>query len=195
MARFETIETDRLLIRNLTIGDADAFFAYKRLPEATKYQYWRPKSLAEIKRFIRSMESVEPDTAGTWLQLAVCLKDGGSMIGDIGLHFPEDEDCQVEIGYTVSPEHQHRGYATEAVGAILDYVFKVLKKHRVHASVDPRNASSASVLERLGFRKEAHFVKSVFMDGEWQDDCIYAMLEAEWRPRYAPVLTATVRSE
>ncbi len=55
-----------------------------------------------------------------------------------------------------------------------------LKKHRVTASVDPNNGSSIRLLEKLGFRKEAHFIKSFYMNDQWYDDCIYSILEEEW---------------
>jgi RimJ/RimL family protein N-acetyltransferase len=115
------------------------------------------------------------NTPNTWLQLAICLKEG-KMIGDIGIHFMED-GYQIEIGYTLSPEHQGNGYALEAVKAIIKYAFTELKKHRIIASVDPDNIQSVKILERIGFKKEAHFIKSFRMNDQWYDDCIYAMLE------------------
>lgn len=180
MARFENILTERLLVRNLGISDAQAFFAYKSLPEAIRFQFWRPKTLDEIKEFILDLESVQLNEPDAWLQLAVCLKETGEMIGDIGMHFHPEEATQAEIGYTISPAHQRKGYATEAVRAIVGYLFEVLGKRRVTASVDPRNTPSAAVLERLGFQKEAHFRRSLLMDGEWCDDCVYAILKEEW---------------
>lgn len=181
MNRFGTVLTERLFIRNFEIGDADVFYAYKKMPEATTYQFWRPKSLDEINEFILGLEAVELNTPGAWLQLAVCLNETNETIGDIGLHFSADDDCQVEIGYTISPAHQRKGYATEVVRAIINYLFHTLGKHRITASVDPRNTPSAAVLEKVGFRKEAHFVKSLFMDGEWVDDCVYGLLREEWK--------------
>lgn len=178
MARFEPLTTERLLIRNFAPADAEAFFAYKALPASTAFQFWRPKTLGEIEEFISRMQSVETDAAGEWLQLALCAREGGALVGDAGIHFVDKE--QAEIGYTLSPAHRGRGYATEAVPAILGYLFEPLQKHRVSASVDPRNTPSAAVLERLGFRKEAHHMKSVWMDGRWCDDCVYAMIENEW---------------
>jgi RimJ/RimL family protein N-acetyltransferase len=180
MSEFIAISTDRLLIRNMNSKDAESFFAYKSLPECTQFQYWRPKTLGEIQQFIIDMEGTRLNTPGTWLQLAVCLKVDGRMIGDIGLHFLAEEDAQVELGYTISPEFQHKGYATETVRAIVSYLFSELGKHRITASVDPLNAPSAAVLKLVGFRQEAHFKKSVFMDGQWQDDCVYAILEDEF---------------
>jgi RimJ/RimL family protein N-acetyltransferase len=182
MAQFTPLSTDRLLIRKLEAGDAAALLAYRGRPEVYRYQFWRPKTMGEAGEFIRSVENTEPDTPDTWLQVAICLKDTGEMIGDAGMHFLPDEPMQAEIGYSIAPERQGRGYAREAVRAILGYLFETLGKHRVTASVDPRNAPSIALLEKLGFRKEAHFRQSVYMDGEWCDDCMYAMLECEWNP-------------
>lgn len=179
MKQFNSIKTERLLIRKLEPKDENAFFQYRSLPEVCRYQSWRPQDLSEMEDFIRRNSEVHFNTGGTWTQLAVCHKEG-QMIGDIGLHFLED-NCQVEIGYTLSPQCQGSGYATEAVKGIINYVFAELKKHRVTASVDPDNIKSIRLLERVGMRKEAHFIKSFPMDGKWYDDCVYAVLEKEWK--------------
>jgi RimJ/RimL family protein N-acetyltransferase len=176
---FVAIMTDRLVIRRLELADADAVWRYKQMPEAVQYQSWRPVSLEEVQSFILRNQRVAPNAPGEWLQVAVCLKDSGELIGDTGLHFLDDS-AQAEIGYTISPMHQRRGYGTEAVRAVLGYLFAGLGKHRVTASIDPRNTPSAAVLEKLGFRKEAHFRMSFFIDGEWQDDCVYGLLREEW---------------
>jgi RimJ/RimL family protein N-acetyltransferase len=182
MSRFYVLETPRLLIRDLEIGDAAAMFAYRSRQGVARFQFWHPQSIDVIRSFILDMGQVEPDTPGTWLQLAICHLETGEMIGDIGLHFPLDCIGQAEIGYTVSPDHQRKGYATEAVNAIAVYLFNTLCKRRIVASVDPRNAPSIAVLEKIGFRKEAHFRKSILMNGEWCDDCVYALLSDEWEP-------------
>ncbi len=66
---------------------------------------------------------------------------------------------------------------------ILKYLFEKLQKHRVTASVDPLNENSVRLLERLGFRREAYFIKGLFYEGAWVDDVIYAMLREEWVER------------
>ncbi len=182
MSKFDYIETDRLLIRILEIKDKDAFFRYRSMPEIYKYQAWRPKGIDEIEEFINKNISVCLNPRNTWIQLAVCLKEG-QLIGDIGVHFLED-DYQVEIGYTLSPEYQGNGYAVEAVKAVIKYAFTELKKHRIISSVDPDNIKSIKLLEKIGFRKEAHFIKSFRMDNQWYDDCVYAILEEEWESLY-----------
>ena len=81
----------------------------------------------------------------------------------------------------MAPEFQNRGYATEAVRALLEYLFDTLGKHRVFGSVDPRNRSSIRLLQRVGMREEAHFVKSLWFKDEWVDDVIFAILASEWK--------------
>lgn len=178
MNNFIIIKTDRLFIRILEMKDKEDFFKYRSMPEIYQYQSWRPKLISEIVDFINKNADVCPNTENTWLQLAVSLNEG-QMIGDIGIHFMDDD--QIEIGYTLSPEYQGNGYALEAVKAVINYAFSELKKHRITASVDPDNIQSIKLLERIGFRKEAHFIKSFRMDDQWYDDCIYAMLEDEWK--------------
>jgi RimJ/RimL family protein N-acetyltransferase len=64
---------------------------------------------------------------------------------------------------------------------VINYLFFDLNKHRVSASVDPNNTKSIKLLEKLGMRKEAYFIKSYRMGDMWLDDFIYAMLEEEWK--------------
>lgn len=178
---FQLIETERLLLRRLGKADAEDFYAYRSQKDVQKFQSFAPKSWEEIEAFLdKTTESV--NVANTWFQVAVCLKEDNKLIGDIGIHFTEDE-LQTEIGYTFSPQHHNKGYAIEAVRAVLGYLFENLKKHRVYASVDPLNLRSIHLLEKLAMRKEAHFVKSYRLEDGWADDVIYAMLEEEWAER------------
>lgn len=171
------IDTERLHLRILRMQDKAAFFSYRSLEEVARWQIWRPKRMEEAEEFIRLNEKTVPDTEGTWLQLALCLPDG-RLIGDIGIHFLEHG--QLEIGYTLSPPHQHQGYAAEAVRAVIRYAFTEGGRHRITASADPANAASVRLLSKLGFRKEAHFVKSWWADGQWADECVFALLAEEW---------------
>lgn len=179
MADFPEIITERLLIRTLGEKDTEVFFGYRSHPQVGRYQGWHPVSINEIEVFIAKNLEIVPNTSGTWLQMAICLRDD-QLIGDIGIHFLDDP-AQVEIGYTLSPAFQGRGYANEAVKAVMDYLFTDLHKHRISASVDPENIRSIRLLEKLGMRKEAHFIQSYWMHDAWCDDCIYAILDEEWQ--------------
>lgn len=86
-----------------------------------------------------------------------------------------------EIGYVINPDHQGRGYATEACRVLLRLGFDELGLHRITARVDRRNEPSAHVLRRLGMRQEAHLVQNEWFKGDWSDELDFAMLEDEWR--------------
>jgi RimJ/RimL family protein N-acetyltransferase len=175
---FLPIATERLVLRTLDAADASRFFSYRSDPRVGRFQSFRPKDPAESVSFIAG-NTGGFGTTGTWYQLGIYLD--GLLVGDLGLHFLEAGGRQCELGYTVAPDHQGKGYAREAVGALLGFLFDGLGTHRVMASVDPRNTASVALLEGLGFRKEGHFVKSVLVDGTWEDDLWYGLLDEEWK--------------
>jgi RimJ/RimL family protein N-acetyltransferase len=175
------LNTDRLTIDSLRPGDAEALFAYRGDPDVFRFQEWAPGSVEDAERFIRSVEATAFDTPGTWSQLAIRERGSGRLLGDLGVHFLEDGQ-QVEIGYTLAPESQGSGLATEAVTRLLDHLFRAMDKHRVTASVDPGNDSSIRLLTRVGMRQEAHFRESLWFKGAWADDLVFAALRAEWPP-------------
>ncbi|MBA3284939.1 MAG: GNAT family N-acetyltransferase, partial [Nitrosopumilus sp.] len=97
------------------------------------------------------------------------------------IHFVGDDGFQCEIGCTLNKKYQGKGFATNAMKITIDYLFHNLNKHRISGSVDPNNSNSIRLLERLNFRKEAHFKESLFVNGEWKDDVIYGILKSEWK--------------
>jgi RimJ/RimL family protein N-acetyltransferase len=178
---FTRLCTPRLILRRLRRSDLPAFCRYRSDPEVARYQDWAAFSAEEGSRFFAEQAKLHPDIAGTWYQTAIELSETGELIGDCGLHALQDQPRQVEIGFTLAIEHQGRGYATEAVAALLDYAFGKLDKHRAVAIIDTRNSRAARVLERVGMRREGHFVQNVWFKGEWGDECLYAVLGREWR--------------
>ena len=91
--------------------------------------------------------------------------------------------AKTEIGYWVRTSETGKGYATEAAGAMLAFAFSELKLHRVHGDCDDRNIASARVMEKLGMRREAHFIQNVWIKDEWKDSLNFAMLDHEWAAR------------
>ena len=173
--------TKRLNIRPIRIEDKNALYEYRSDPETYKYLSFVPTEVKDVEEFIHRC-SKDFNIQGTWFQFVLLLKGSQALIGDVGVHFldTESENKQVEIGYTLNPAFRNNGYANEALTEIIDYLFTSLKKHRVTASVDPSNISSIRLLEKLGFRKEAHFKKSLFFHGKWVDDVVFALLSEEW---------------
>ena len=175
------LQTPRLTLRLLRLSDAEAFFAYRSLPDVALYQGWEPQSLEEATDFLVKNASAIPFAPDAWMQLGVCLASG-ELIGDVGVHFYFDGK-QIELGYTLSPAFQGFGYAREAVKGLLDCFLVSRKMHRAFASVDPENTRSIRLLESLGFRKEAHHRQSYLARDGWHDDAMYAILADEWRAR------------
>ena len=178
MEDFNPLQTERLLIRKLAAKDAQVFFQYRSIFEVYRFQSFKPKNMKDVDAFYSSLAGY-PNIRNTWFQLAVCLKDDNRLIGDIGMHFLDDDE-HAEIGYTINPDFQGKGYGLEAVSAAIKYLFTALDKHRITASVDPENKKSIRLLEKAGMRKEAHFVKSIKVNSIWMDDCIYAILKEEF---------------
>jgi RimJ/RimL family protein N-acetyltransferase len=178
---FTRLDGARVIVRRFRLADAAAFAAYRSVPDVARYQSWdAPYPLAEARRFVRDEQGRHPDTAGEWFQFAVELRSTGQLIGDCAAQPDADDPRQCELGFTIAPEHQGQGYATEAAGLLLDYLFGARGKHRVHATCDARNAASARVLERLGMRREGHLRASTWAKGEWTDDLLYGLLQEEW---------------
>ena len=175
---FTEIESARLILNPLTKEDAQAMFNYRSLPEVYKYQGWEPQSVDDAEKFILKHNTMK---SGGWMQLAIRLKDDRKLIGDCGMHFIDDDFKQIEIGFSLSPPFHGKGYASEAVTCLIDYIFTTLKSHRVYGSCDPDNLSSIKLLTRIGMRKEAHLKGSLWFKGRWADDVIYAILDHEWQ--------------
>lgn len=175
-----SFSTKRLILRAIRLADAKAMFKYRSNPQIYKFQNWEPKTIKDAEDYISTKIATVPNVPNTWYQLGVFIKGSDELIGDIGIHFIEFDNLQVEIGYTLSLEYQGKGYATEAVASVVNYLFNNLNKHRIIASIDPKNIKSMALLERVGMRKEAHFKKSIWFKEEWVDDIIYAILKEEW---------------
>jgi len=173
------LETKRLLVRPINHDDKDVLFEYRCDKETNKYQGWIPETLNDVETFIAKIAKQinEPET---WFQFAIIEKETQKLIGDLGIHFFDNENKQVEIGCTLNKNFQKKGYATEAVKIVISYLFNELNKHRIITSIDPANKNSINLVERIGFRKEAHFVESLWINGKWVDDLIYAMTERDW---------------
>jgi RimJ/RimL family protein N-acetyltransferase len=180
---FTGLAGPRVAIRRFQPGDVADFVAYRSVERVARFQSWDAPYPAEAgERFVRQMMKQHPDTPGEWFQFAVALGPDGRLIGDCAAKPDGDDPRQCEIGFTLAPEQQGHGYATEAARLLVGYLFGARGKHRITAYCDPRNAASAAVLERLGMRREGHLRESTWAKGEWTDDLVYGLLRDEWDP-------------
>jgi RimJ/RimL family protein N-acetyltransferase len=105
-------------------------------------------------------------------------KKDGSKVGSIG-HRPVGK--AQEIGYAMLPSERKKGYCSEAVMIIVDYLFLSKNIVRVQAHADVRNVGSQKILEKTGFKKEGIVRKNNFVRGKWTDACLYSILREEWK--------------
>ena len=174
-------ETERLILRHVVPDDFEALFAYQSRPDVAQHLLWGPRTGEEVRTALAlKVASTSITSEGDVLALAIVRKDTGTMIGDAILQLVSTEHRTVELGYIIHPDHQGRGFATEASAALLRHAFEHLRSHRVIGRVEVRHTASARVLEKLGMRREAYFVENEFVKGEWQSELVYAILDREW---------------
>ncbi|MGW1374051.1 GNAT family N-acetyltransferase [Streptomyces sp. NPDC002446] len=176
------IRTARLDLRPVTHDDFPAVHAYQQRPEVCRYLYWGPLDEAGSRASVATKAArTTLRESGDVLQLAVVVRETGTLVGDVTFVWKSREHRQGGIGYVFNPDHSGRGYATEASRALLKLGFEELGLHRIQAELDGRNTASARLLERLGMRREGHLRENEFLDGTWTDEVVYAMLAREWQ--------------
>jgi len=106
----------------------------------------------------------------------------GSKIGFVAhFHVLHVAGKLLEIGYSLVPDERGKGYCTEAVGIMVDYLFLSRDTTRIQACTDKRNLASQKVLEKVGFKKEGTMRKYLFIRGELRDAFLYSILREEWK--------------
>jgi RimJ/RimL family protein N-acetyltransferase len=176
------IRTERLILRPIAPADAAPMHVYKSDPHAVQYVPYAPLELADVEqRIATTWANTRFAKEGDAVSLAVEEPATGGLVGDVVLFWRSETDRSGEVGYIFDPRAGGRGYATEAVGALLELGFDGLGLHRIVARIDERNTASARVVERLGFRREARLVESEWFKDEWTTLLVYALLEDEWR--------------
>jgi RimJ/RimL family protein N-acetyltransferase len=176
------IETERLRLRANTPDDLDNLHALFGREDVTRYLYWEPMSReAAMKLLERRIGQTTMQGEGGAIALVVEERDTRRFVGEVILMWKSEESRQGEVGWTLHPDAQGQGYATEASREMLRMGFEELGLHRIFAECDPRNDASIRVMERLGMRREAHHVENLRLKGEFVGSMIYAILEDEWR--------------
>jgi RimJ/RimL family protein N-acetyltransferase len=182
-ATFERLTSARLVLRRFRAADIETFVRYRADPAIARFQSWEDFTAADGQEFFASMSRQHPGTPGEWFQFAIELAAIRAMIGDCGLHALAEKPHEVEIGFTLAPSFHGRGYATEAVTCLLDYVFGALAKERAIAITDVRNTPSIGVLERLDFVRDPAPREPMLFKGEWCDEHLYGVEREEWLAR------------
>ena len=178
------VRTQRLTLRPATFADLPAMGAYRRIPEVSA---WLPTAPRTVEDHVTHI-SAKPER----LEKTLVVELDGVVIGDLFLSVEDAwgqvevaenaRNTQAEIGWCLDPAHQGRGYAQEAVAALIRVCFEDLGLRRVVANSFADNTASWRLMERLGMRRETYNVReSLHRTGEWLDGVGYALLAEEWR--------------
>lgn len=176
------IKTARLLLRPYADTDVAGLHDIYSRPEVVRYLYEEPRSLANVRAMVADrLDNVALISGGDYLSLVVALpEDPDTPIGTAMFHWASEEHAQGEVGYTLHPDQQGRGYATELTRALVDLGFRETDVHRISGRLDARNVASQRVLEKSGMRVEAHLVENEWVKGEWTSEVVCAVLRTEW---------------
>lgn len=148
------LQTERLYLRSLQPEDAPVIHTYRNDPDCAKFQRWEDTSLPSVMQFVEAFRRCVFLSNQEEQHYAICLNDG-SFVGDLSYFFTEADAC-VTLGITIAPEHQHMGIAREIMRAVINAVQKYHPMLDIVALIDPENAASIRLFERLGFYRECY---------------------------------------
>jgi RimJ/RimL family protein N-acetyltransferase len=185
------VRTERLQIRPMSAPDVDAMWQWRRLPdvnrwlglapatiEAFRERYLDPERLASmhIVELLPADDDLAPVPIG---DIMIRIGDGWAQLEVAD----QAKGVEAELGWVLDPEYTGRGYATEAIHAVIDVCFGPLGLRRVHAGCFADNEPSWRLMERLGMRREEFSRKTALhRSGEWLDGLNYGILADEWTP-------------
>ena len=175
--------TERLSIRPCEPADLRSVFETRSQPEIAQ---WMPSHPTSYEDFV-----LRQGRSGA-MDRCLVLELAGQVVGDLYLHVDDAwaqaevaepaKDAQAEIGWCLSPAHQGRGYATEAVTELARICVEDLGVRRLTAVAFADNTPSVRVMEKLGMQREAlHRRESLHRDLGWVDSVVYALLAEDWR--------------
>jgi RimJ/RimL family protein N-acetyltransferase len=180
------LRTARLSIRPCEPADLPAVYAVRSLPEVAD---WMPSHPSSYEDFVLRQG------AGKAMERCLVMevdRPDCTVIGDLYLHVEDGwtqsevadqgKESQAEIGWCLSPDHQGRGYVTEATTELVRLCFEDLGVRRLVANAFADNAASLRVMERLGMVCEGRFRKeSLHRTRGWVDGVTYALLKEDWK--------------
>ena len=174
------ITTPRLLLRRLAASDWKDLLELLSDEEFFRYQEGVPLDEDGILRWLESDAHVRLTTHDQPFHLGIQVQDGGKLIGYLSLSFTDPQRLQVTFNIGLNRNFQRKGFALEAVGAMLGFCFEGLNLHRVAGWCDSRNTAACRLLEKAGLRREGEFVKNRWVHGEWTNSIWYAALDGEY---------------
>lgn len=181
---FPRLAGPRTRLRGPRDDDTAALFALFSDPRVMRY--WSRAAMTEASEAAGLIVEIgERFAQREMINWVVADRRDDVAIGTCTLFHFDARHRRAEIGYALRAELWGRGLASESVSLALDWGFATLGLHRVEADIDPRNAPSRHLLERLGFASEGLLRERFFVEGEATDSEMFGLLAADWRTRRA----------
>jgi ribosomal-protein-alanine N-acetyltransferase len=187
LAEFPVLETERLVLRQVTADDTEAMFRLMADPRVTRFLGRAPFATAD--EAARRVEAFEKEfQARAALAWAVTQRADGQFMGICRYTHFDTFHSRAEIGYLLRPEWWGQGMMPEAVSAAVGFGFTRLGLHSVEADIDPANSQSRRLLEKLGFVQEGLFRESYYIPHEerYGDSAVFSVLQSAWVARTKP---------
>ena len=177
-ATMPNLRTQRLLLRKLTMSDAQDIFTYSSDPEVAKHVLWEAhqnpaESRGYIRYMLRKYRMGEPSSWG------IELVDENRIIGTIGFMWYNAENNSAEVGYSLSRAYWGKGIMTEALSAVVRYGFERLHLNRIEAQHEVDNPASGAVMRKVGMRREGTLRSRLYNKGKFVDVDLYAILRKD----------------
>jgi len=179
---FPTIETDRLIMRELEMKDLKALYNIFSSEAVMKYYGMFPlDEFHKVERLVLTFKKgFEEQRTIRW---GITLKGTGELIGTCGFHNMQFRNYRAEIGYEISEHHWNKGYVTEAINSMLEFGFGMMALNRIEALVYPENISSHRALEKLGFAEEGILREYAYFREQFQDLVMHSLLQKDYFER------------
>lgn len=179
---FPEMQTERLLLRRMTVNDAPVLWRLRNTEAVMQYiDRPRQKDMEETEAFIRMVDGlIDSNRDINW---AIAWKHNPEhMLGTIGYYRTVHEHDRGEIGYMLDPACWRKGIMQEAMQRILSFGFDTLGFHSIAATINPDNDASRQILLKNGFRKEGYFREDYYHQGQFKDTEVYGLLVSDRKP-------------
>ncbi|WP_031548154.1 GNAT family N-acetyltransferase [Salinicoccus luteus] len=177
----QTLETERLVLRKLTLEDTEAMYHnWASDPEVTEYLTWPPHGSVEVTRQLVD-HWVNEYNKNDFYQWAIVPKNLNAPVGTISVVDADDSIGMVHIGYCVGKAWWGRGYTTEAFGRLIRFFFEDVGLNRIESKHDPRNPGSGRVMEKCGLLYEGTTRQSDRNNQGLCDSALYGIVRRDYR--------------
>ena len=177
-SRLPVLQTERLVLRKITMADVQDIFAYSSDPRVSRYVLWETHhTVSDARNFVRYMQRLYRSGApASW---AIECKADGRVIGTVGFMWWNREHNSAEVGYSLASRYWNHGYATEALREILRFGFAEMRLQRIEAQHELENPASGRVMAKAGMRREGLLRKRLYNKGRYVDVELYAILRED----------------